>query len=107
MSAAQLHAITAHEWLHAFEEDAAGDEVYRPAATAVPPARRPRERLSLKADGSARVSVGGADDRSRALVATWSEDGDDIVISVTSRAAARSTYTIISIENDRLLVRVS
>lgn len=102
-----MHAITAHEWLHAFEEDAGGDEVYRPAAAAVPPARRPRERLSLAADGSARVFVGGPDDRSRALAATWSADGDAIVLRVTSAPASRSIYRIMSVQADKLVVRVS
>jgi len=102
-----MQAMTAHQWLHAFEEDAAGDEVYRPAESEVPPARRPRERLTLDADGSARVSVGGPDDRSRALAATWSADGADIVVRVTRTLTARSTYRIVSVEHDRLVVRVS
>lgn len=102
-----MQTLTAHEWLHAFEEDAAGDEVYRPAATAVPPARRPRERLNLAADGSAHVSVGGPDDRSRSLAATWSADGDDIVVRVTSAQSARTTYRIVSVHADRLVVRAS
>ncbi len=97
----------AHEWLHFFEEDAAGEEIYRPAATAVPPARRPRERLQLGADGAAHVSVGGPDDRSRALAATWTAVSNDIVIRVTSAPTARSSYRIVTIEPDRLVVRVS
>ena len=107
LSAAQLKILTAHEWLHFFEEDAAGDEIYRPAADAVPSARRPRERLRLGADGSAHVSVGGPDDRSRALGATWITDGNDVVVRVTSTPTTRSSYRIVTIEHDRLVVRAS
>ncbi len=107
LSATQLRDVTASEWVHMFEEDAAGDEIYRPAAADTPAARRPRERLRLLADGSAQVSVGGPDDRSRALAATWTPEGEDIVIRIPNGPPTRSTYRIALITADRLTVRVS
>ncbi len=109
-SAAELTVLSAHEWIHAFEQDTAEHEVYVPSDSAVPPARRPRQRLQLNGDHSARVAVGGADDRSRAVAARWSLEDDAVVVEPEDRGhagAARFTYRIVSISAERLLVRSS
>lgn len=67
-------------WVHVFEEDSARGEVYRPEDAAIPLSRRPRKRIALHADGSATVSKPGADDRSIAQSATWSDDEGAVVI---------------------------
>lgn len=57
-------ALPVGVWVHSFEEDADGIEVYRPSgAFPFPPARRGRATLVFNADGSASSAVQGADDR--------------------------------------------
>ncbi len=103
----QLRILLAHDWLHVFEEDTAGEEVYRTAETDVPAARRPRERLHVAVGGTAIVYVGGADDRSRGLPATWHAGDDDISVHLTAGPATRSTYRIFSIAADQIRIHVS
>lgn len=67
-------------WVHVFEEDAAGREVYRPEDAAIPLSRRPRERVQLRADGTASVYLPGPDDRFIEQQASWVEEGGDLVI---------------------------
>ena len=67
-------------WIHAFEEDTADHEVYRPETDDIPPSRRPRRRLRLSPDGSAEVGMPGPDDRPVDAHATWKQDGEDVVI---------------------------
>lgn len=102
--------LAAHEWIHAFEQDTAEHEVFVPGDSAVPPARRPRERLHLHADHSAQVAVGGADDRSRAIAASWSVEDGAVVVrpdDAPRASAVHATYRIVSISAERLLVRSS
>lgn len=102
-----IQLLTAHEWIHAYEKDSSGDEVYRPVTVDLPLSRRPRERLQCKPDGTGFVAVGGPDDRSQVLPATWVADGEQVVIRLTTPSASRTTYRVVSISADRLLVRVS
>ncbi len=67
-------------WIHIFEEDTAEGEVYRPETDDVPLSRRPRRRLSLSPDGSARILVAGSDDRLVEIPATWEMEGKELVI---------------------------
>jgi hypothetical protein len=67
-------------WVHVFEEDTAEGAVYRPEDGAIPLSRRPRERLELDADGTARLYVQGPDDRYVEQKARWRSDGGDVVI---------------------------
>lgn len=106
-TAAQVQLVLAHEWLHAFEEDSGPEDVYRPVTTVIAPTRRPRERVRLSADGSATVAVGGADDRFEHHQGTWSVDGEHIVVRATGAPAVRTTYRIVAVATDRLLMRVS
>ncbi len=107
VSAQNVANLTSSEWLHAYEEDENGVEVYRPRSQSFPLSRRPRERLCCHADGTAEVGVGGPDDRSQALDATWCVDGDDVVVSIVNAPATRSEYRITTIGQDRLRVKVS
>jgi hypothetical protein len=107
MSSDQLRLVSAHDWLHVFEEDRDGEEVYRRADTDVPAARRPRERLRVAAGGAATVFVGGADDRSHGLAAEWHAGDDDITVQIPGGPAGRSTYRIVSIAQDQLRIHVS
>lgn len=75
-------------WVHVFEEDTPEGAVYRLEDDNIPLSRRPRERLALADDGSARVSAPGPDDRLVDQPATWHEDGGHVVVRTTARGAA-------------------
>ena len=76
-------------WVHAFEEDTPEGAVYRPEGKGFPLSRRPRRRLSFRADGSAVVADGGADDRLVGRAATWTERDGGIVIRSGGGACLR------------------
>ena len=67
-------------WVHLFEEDAGGREVYRPDDTTIPLSRRPRERVELRDDGTASVFLPGPDDRFVEQQARWATEGGEMVI---------------------------
>jgi hypothetical protein len=93
--------LIGQRWVHVFEEDAANGAVYRPETASLPLSRRPRERLELFEDGTARVFTGGADDRLEGRAAAWAADGETIVI----RAPEAKTFRIVDWSADRLIVR--
>jgi hypothetical protein len=61
-------------WVHVFEEDTPEGAVYRPEDDDIPLSRRPRERLELSADGTAKIITPGPDDRLVEKPATWTSD---------------------------------
>ena len=67
-------------WVHVFEDDTPGGDVYRAAADDIPLSRRPRDAFELHRDGSAQVFRGGPDDRAVARSGTWTETPDGIVV---------------------------
>jgi hypothetical protein len=67
-------------WVHVFEEDAAGREVYRPEDGPIPLSRRPRERVQLHPDGTASVFMPGPDDRFVEQKASWRDEGGETII---------------------------
>jgi hypothetical protein len=92
-------------WVHVFEEDGAEGAVYRPEEGEVPLSRRPRQRLSFSPDGSARLVVGGPDDRSQELAARWTEEAGEITVTAESAARSFKTLRVRVMASDRLLVR--
>jgi hypothetical protein len=67
-------------WVHLFEEDAGGREVYRPEDGAIPLSRRPRERVQLRPDGTASLFMSGPDDRFIEEKGTWTREAGATVI---------------------------
>lgn len=67
-------------WVHVFEEDSAGREVYRPESGAIPLSRRPRERVQMHEDGTASIFMPGPDDRFVECDATWTKEKGETVI---------------------------
>jgi hypothetical protein len=93
-------------WVHIFEEDTERGAVYRREGEDVPLSRRPRERLEFEEDGTGRVLVGGADDRLQAQPATWSREGDDVVLRLTKAGSkGPREYRVVERSADRLLIR--
>jgi len=89
-------------WVHAYEEDTAEGAVYRPRGSKLPLSRRPRERLELSADGTARIFAPGPDDRYVEHAARWHDEDGDIVV----RAREGGTeLRIVERSPERLVVR--
>jgi hypothetical protein len=91
------------KWVHVFEEDTAEGSVYRAEDGAIPLSRRPRERLELRPDGSARLFVPGPDDRLVEEAATWRDEGGALVV----RAPGGGTeLRVVDRSPERLVVKV-
>jgi hypothetical protein len=67
-------------WVHLFEADTAGAQVFVPETTDVPLSRRPRERLDFRPDGTASIMTPGPDDRPSPSPARWTDEAGDIVV---------------------------
>lgn len=85
-------------WVRVFEEDTDAGAVYRPEDAAIPLSRRPRERIELDPDGSARLFLPGPDDRFVEQPASWIDRKGVLVIRareggaelrITDRSAER------------------
>jgi hypothetical protein len=91
-------------WIHVFEEDGAGEQVYQPASGPIPLSRRPREGLTLHADGTATVEAGGADDRPVRHQATWRRTAQGLVVDVPTAGGGSTELHIVRASPDRLVV---
>jgi hypothetical protein len=77
-------ALVGIRWVHVYEEDRKDGAVYRPETGPIPLSRRPREALTLQADGSATIEAGGPDDRPTGRPARWSETPHGIVVKAAA-----------------------
>jgi hypothetical protein len=84
-------------------EDTADGAVYRPEDAAIPLSRRPRERLQVKENGTARLFVPGPDDRYIEQPATWTEEDSAVVIRASD---GHTSFRIVERSPTRLLVQV-
>jgi hypothetical protein len=89
-------------WIHAYEEDTPEGAVYRPEGTKLPLSRRPRERLVLDPDGTARVFMPGPDDRPVEHAARWHDEDGTLVVRARSGGLV---LRIVEQSPDRLIVR--
>jgi hypothetical protein len=89
-----------------FEEDSGAGAVYRPESDDVPLSRRPRGRLTLSPDGTARVTAGGPDDRPIDADAEWKQEGDELVVRTQGDRDGADRVLRVTVEAPtRLLVR--
>lgn len=97
--------VIGKRWVHWFEEDTPDGSIYRPETEELPLSRRPRERLELDTDGSARILLSGPDDRLVATPATWREEQGSIVLRAAGGPGSRMLeLRIVQAAPDRLLV---
>ncbi len=96
--------LFATTWVHVHEEDTAEGHVYRPEEDNIPLSRRPRKRLQLQADGSACISLPGADDGYVKEPATWRDESGAVVIR---GEAGTEALSVVRQSPSRLLVRQS
>ena len=78
--------------------------MYRPDSVDLPLSRRPREILTLAADGSAEVSTAGPADRPVAQPATWTEEGGAVVVRTSGGGRGQAVYRIVRVSADRMVV---
>ena len=95
--------LFATRWIHVIEEDTPEGAVFRAEDGDIPLSRRPRERLELDRDGSARLYVPGPDDRLVDQPATWTKDGEAVVVRARSGGAEAH---IVERSAERLVVRL-
>ena len=98
------------KWIHMFEEDTEQGAVYRRDQGEAPLSRRPRERLEIDEDGTARMLVGGPDDRLDAIPATWSEKEGEVIVRLEqpkskSESGAVREYRVVERSADRIVIR--
>lgn len=91
-------------WVHVFEEDTAEGAVYRPEDDNIPLSRRPRERLELSADGTAKIITPGPDDRLIEKPATWTSPARETAAAASSSASSADVH-IVKQSPSRLIVR--
>jgi hypothetical protein len=101
----ETRALFETTWVHVFEEDGPGGAVYRPESGELPLSRRPRQRLSFSPDGSARLVVGGPDDRLQSVAARWIEEQGEITVSAEAATGSVRTLRVRLQSSDCLLVR--
>jgi len=100
------HKFIGKRWVHIFEEDTEDGEVYGPEDENVPLSRRPREAFELDPDGTARVFMPGPDDRMTPSEASWTDEGDAVVLRAPAGKGSRATQLrIVETGPDRLLVK--
>ena len=96
--------LLARKWLHAYEEDSDGNEVFRPEGSNLPPSRG-REILDLRQGAAATKSIPGPDDRSKAVARTWSLDMGRVLTLGSSGKGPGMAYEIVSVAQDRLVLK--
>ena len=92
-------------WVHSHEEDTATETVYRPASFAFPRSRG-RSAMALKPDGGLVETGIGPTDRPQESRGTWKLAGDDTLsMYEKGQAKPKRTMKIVSLEQDKLVVR--
>lgn len=92
-------------WVHVFEEDTSEGAVYRPEDDNIPLSRRPRERLELSPDGTAKIITQGPDDRLIEKPATWTSPARETASASGAAAASPADVHIVKQTPSRLIIR--
>ncbi|EEP70283.1 hypothetical protein MCAG_00610 [Micromonospora sp. ATCC 39149] len=90
-------------WLHSFEEDHEGVQVYRPSGHPFPPARG-RDGIEFRPDGTFIDLPIGRGDANEARPGRWHGEPQGPV-HVHTEAAGRRVMDVVRLEPDRLEVR--
>jgi lipocalin-like protein len=88
-------------WVHSHEEDAGGEQVFRPASFPFPPSRG-RRTFELRGDGSYAGTVPGPTDKPEPGAGTWKLSGDELELSGDG---STESFHVVSAEPDRLVLR--
>jgi len=90
-------------WLHAHEEDASGELVFRPASHPLPPARG-RAGYEFLASGRVATIGPGPTDRTVQQEGTWSLDANNR-LTIRMPGQADQVLAISALDPDRLVVK--
>ena len=90
-------------WVHAHEEDAGGDMVFRPASHPLPPSRG-RVSFELRPDGTYVEHSPGPADAPVEGSGEWALDGDRLVLAGEGDRPGHA-WEVASVDGDRLVVR--
>jgi hypothetical protein len=93
----------AKRWVHSFEEDHDGLEVYRPFDYDLPPARG-RDGIEFSDDGSFTQWAVGRGDAQEPLPGQW-QAVDAGTVSVTTERGGEQVLEVVQLTPDRLEVR--
>ncbi|TDD63658.1 hypothetical protein [Actinomadura rubrisoli] len=92
-------------WLHSFEEDTESAAVYRPSGHPFRPARRVRDGLEFRADGTFVERRPGPDDRLREVRGRWERrDADRIGVTFPEGRGTPFGITVLSRTPDKLTI---
>jgi len=92
-------------WVHVHEEDTGDEMVFRPADSDLPPARG-RMGFELREDGTFAEAGLGARDVPEEAAGSWALEGQTITLSEGATQGVPREMEVVSVEPDRLVVRV-
>ncbi|HYP27295.1 MAG TPA: hypothetical protein VE262_11305 [Blastocatellia bacterium] len=92
-------------WVHSWEEDTGGGQVFRPEGYEFQLSRRPRESFELKPDGTLILGWPSPSDRLDESRGRWEiTEGDKLLFYSGSKARPEKKLSIKSLSDDRLVV---
>ncbi len=90
-------------WVHAREEDTEQEMVFRPAGTALPPARG-RFAFDLRADGTFAETGLGASDVPEEATGSWTVEDDRITLSEGATQGVPREMRVLTADAERLVI---
>jgi hypothetical protein len=96
--------ILTRSWAHSHEEDAAGNQVFRPSDHAMRPSRGGRTQYQFSPDGTVQITKAGPDDRRVQVSGHWQLNGKRLTVQRPDSATPQE-FDIDSAEADKLIIR--
>jgi hypothetical protein len=103
MSSFNKDCIYRH-WIHSHEEDTKDKKIYRPSNFKFPPARG-RDGFAIKENGNFILYGIGATDKREEIHGSFKFDSNNLHIDLTSTMQKSYTMTIISCDENQLVIK--
>jgi hypothetical protein len=91
-------------WIHSFEEDTSGTQVFRPVGYPFPPARG-RDGFEIRRDGSFTLLGPGRSDRSTAITGHWERTRDRMIEIRFEQSSLNRTVQILELKPQLLRIK--
>jgi hypothetical protein len=91
-------------WVHSYEEDTPGSQVFRPPNYEFPPSRG-REGFDIRKDGSFTLLGPGRSDRSVAIAGHWVRSSDGILVVTFEESSLNRRIQIIEVKTQILRIK--